>query len=111
MKFVQFIIFLSIILFIKSANFCNSDITATKPSDCTDLRRSSEYHFCCYFEGTWGGVANKKSCIDLSPVRKDEVINYIEIINKETGYHIDKIICKSIFIKVNFVFLLFLLFL
>ena len=111
MRILDFIIFLSLILLIKNANFCNSDISATKPSDCTDLRRSSEAHFCCYFEGTWNGVANKKSCIDLSPVRKDEVNKYIEVINQETGYYIEKIVCNSTFIKINSIFLLFMLFL
>ena len=105
MKLYHLIIISSLIIIIKNVTYCDALAEVTKPQDCKDLKRSSEYNFCCYFEGKWNGVY-RKSCIDLSPIRKDETDNYIKEINSNEGYDVEKIECNSVVIHINFIFFL-----
>ena len=112
MKLYHLLIILTLILLIKNESFCDFTITATGPKDCNNLRCSTEYNQCCYFEGTWNG-ANKKACIDLSPARKDDIDNYIKEINANANanFNVEKIVCNSFFIEFKYIsfLLLFLL--
>ena len=92
-----------------SVGFCDVIVDVQSPSDCNKLIKASTYDDCCYFEGMWGGV-NRKSCIDLSPIRKDELDDYINELNKRPGVKIDKIVCNGHIISISS-FILLLLFL
>ena len=105
MKLYLLIIISSLIVIIKTVTYCDASAVVTKVEDCNNLKCSSQYNYCCYFEGTWNG-AYKKSCIDLSPVRKDETDNYIKEINANEGYNVEKIQCNSIINRINIVCLL-----
>ena len=112
MKLCQIIILSLSIIMIKNTDFCDSRIVATGPKDCKNLRLSTEYDDCCYFEGIWNGVY-KKSCIDLTPVRKEktETEKYRKKLNENENYDIEKIICNSAYIRIYYIYLiLFIIF-
>ena len=107
MKLYLLIIISSLIVIIKTVTYCDASAVVTKVEDCNNLKCSSEYNYCCYFEGIWNGVY-RRSCIDLSPVRKDETENYIKEINANDGYNVEKIQCNSVINRINIVCLLLL---
>ena len=54
----------------------------------------------------------KKSCIDISSVRKNDINNYIKTLNDDKNFDFDikKIDCNSSLLKINFfIFLLLIL--
>ena len=112
MKLYYIIIIFSLIINIKNTDFCDNRIVATGPKDCENLITSTRSNFCCYFEGKYMGV-EKKSCIDISNVRKKNINDYIKTLNADDNFdfNIKKIECDSPIIKINFFsfLLLFLL--
>ena len=80
MKLYLLLLISSLITIIKSAQkqFCDCSPKVEKPSDCNDtFIKASEYDDCCYLEGKWKGKQTK-TCIDLTPIRKDELESYIK---------------------------------
>ena len=103
MKFYYLIIIFSLIIIIKNNNFCDDRIVATGPKDCANLICSMKSNYCCYFEGKYMGN-EKKSCIDISSVRKNDINNYIKTLNEDENFDFDikKIDCNSSLLKINF---------
>ena len=109
MKFYLFFIFLSLIIFIKNTQFCEVSVPATKPDDCKDLVKGSRANYCCFFKGKWKGTNYNGGCIDITPIRYSETEAYIEEMNKDADFNIEKIDCKSFFLKLSIVYLVVLL--
>ncbi len=110
MKFFNILIIVSLIIMIKNTDFCDERVKAKGPKDCTNLKLASTYDYCCYFEGKKkkDETTVYKSCIDLSPVRKDETDDYIKELNENDLFDIkiDKIECNSFNIAINFIYFL-----
>ncbi len=110
MKFYQILILISLILLINSADFCDLEVQATKPEDCANLIKASRTNYCCYFKGMWKGKTYNGNCMDITPIPYNEMKEYIEEKNKEDGYNIEVLNCKSFNLKYGiFYFLIFLL--
>ena len=112
MKLYLLLLISSLITIIKSAQkqFCDCSPKVEKPSDCNDtFIKASEYDDCCYLEGKWKGKQTK-TCIDLTPIRKDELESYIKELNEDADTNIEKIICNSFNINISVIFFLLLFF-
>ena len=103
MKLYYLIIIFSLIINIKNTDFCDDRIVATGPKDCENLITSTRSNFCCYFEGKYMGV-EKKSCIDISNVRKKNINDYIKTLNNDENFDFDikKIECDSFLLQIKF---------
>ena len=98
MKIYQILVFINLIL-INSIDFCDLTVTATKPEDCKNLIKASATNYCCYFKGAWNGIPYNGNCLDITPIRYFEMKEYIEETNKESGYNIEVLNCKSFNLK------------
>ena len=108
MKFYHIYIILSLILLVKNINFCELTIPANKPDDCKDLLKGSYVNYCCYFKGKWNGV-DYSGCIDITPIRLYEMKDYIEEMNKDPKFNIEKIDCESLFLKMSLIYIVLFL--
>ena len=110
MKFLNVFIIVSLIIMIKNTDYCDERVKAIGPKDCKDLIRASIEDFCCYFEGKKKSDETivYKSCIDLTPIRKESPDDYIKEANENTLFEIkiDKIECKSYNIAMNIIYFL-----
>ena len=102
-------ILLSLIILINTIDFCDLEVSASSPSDCTNLLKGSYTNYCCLFKGRWKGIEYSGNCMDLTPVRFNEMKEYIEEMNKQDGYRIDEIKCNSFYLKIGILYLAFFL--
>ncbi len=108
MKFYQILILISLILLINSADFCDLEVQATKPEDCANLIKASRTNYCCYFKGMWKGKTYNGNCMDITPIPYNEMKEYIEEMNKEEGYDIQSLDCKSSYMQIGILYLILL---
>ena len=86
MKIYQILIILSLIIFIKNIEFCDLVVSATGPEDCKNLLKASYVNYCCFFKGKWKGQ-DYSACMDITPIRYNEMDNYIKEMNSQNGYN------------------------
>ena len=106
MNIYKIFILLSLIILINSLDFCDLTVSASQPSDCTNLLKASYVNYCCLFKGKWKGIEYSGNCMDLTPVRFNEMKEYIEEMNKQSGYRIDEIKCHSFYLKIGILYLI-----
>ena len=108
MKIYQILIILSLIIFIKNIEFCDLVVSATGPEDCKNLLKASYVNYCCFFKGKWKGQ-DYSACMDITPIRYNEMDDYIKEMNSQNGYKIEKIDCKSYYVQLGIMYLFFFL--
>ena len=109
MNIYKIFILLSLIILINSVEFCDLTVSASKLSDCVNLRKASYVNYCCLFKGKWKGIEYSGNCMDITPVRFNEMKEYIEEMNKQSGYRIEEIKCNSFYLKIGILFLIYFL--
>ena len=108
MEIYKIIIVFSLITLINNVEFCDLTVSASNPGDCSKLIKASSCNFCCLFKGKWKGIDYSGNCMDLSPVRYNEMKEYIEEMNKEEGYDIQSLDCKSSYMQIGILYLILL---
>ena len=93
---------------INSIEFCDFAISAIEPKECKKLKKTSYTNYCCLFNGKWKGIDFPRNCMDLTPVRYNEMKEYIEEINKGEGNHIESLNCKAFDLQIGILYLFFM---
>ena len=108
MKIFQLLLVSLIIYFCYSTTVCDIDDSATSQKDCKDRELAEGDKYCCYFEGSVEGHAYK-ACLSLSEADYKDINKYIENFEKADNTGIDKIDCKSFYLQLGIMSLIFLL--
>ena len=109
MEKYNILILLALITMINSVEFCDLTVSATDPKECNKLIKASYTNYCCLFKGKWKGIDYPGNCMDLTPVRYNEMKEYIEETNKEEGYHIESLDCKAFDLQIGILYLFFMI--
>ena len=108
MSIYHILILLSLIIFINNKDYCINTFPASKGDDCKNLEITSLDYHCCFVKGK---INNKimNHCVEIKPWEYKDLKAYIEDMNKESGNDIEGIDCKSIYLQLSLISLLFLL--
>ena len=102
MKSLQNLILIILILYIKNDESCFENDSSTNGNDCRNLAVTSRDNYCCFVKGKIDGK-NFGSCLELMPWEYKDIKSHIEEMNKQAGYSIKSIDCKSFKLKLNFI--------
>ena len=108
MKFYSIFILLLLIAFINS-DCDDDDYSPSKKKDCkdrlTDSEKNQGYSHCCFIEIKGGA----KGCWALSKSEYDNIEDYIKASEEDEDFEIKTLDCISLFLKLGFMNILFLL--
>ena len=112
MKIYQLIIFTSLVICI--LNSCYKDTDISRASHCTSRSLDAGekllgQKYCCYFYTKNGNDVDKK-CVGITQSRYDDILSYIESYEQTWGVTVMSLDCKSSYLQIGLLGLLFLLF-
>lgn len=100
MKFYQIILFVSLIIYIYTAEDENEKCykaPAKSADDCQNLKTTKDY--CCYVKGKLDG-SDVSMCAPISKDKYDNIKDYIKEL-EDGGADVDKFDCKSIYLELS----------
>ena len=105
------ILFTSLLVFISSStiNPCYW-VDAQSINDCKDLGRTSEEYHCCLFTCKYDGYSERfKYCNEITSEQYSNIKQTMKDL-AESDYVIEQLYCKSFYLQLSLLSLLFLLF-
>ena len=111
MKFCQIIFLVLLMIDISSCGACSWDKTLDKVSevaDCKDLSLDDDEKHCCYLEGELNDK-DVKGCFPLSEDQYKDMKKTIKDIENQNKAEVDKLDCKSFYLQIGIISLIFLI--
>ena len=111
MKFCQIIFLVLLLIDISSCDSCSWTQTLNKVSkvaDCKDLSLDDDEKHCCYLEGKKDDK-DVKGCFPLTEDDYKDMKKTIKDIEKQNNADVDKLDCKSFYLQIGIISLIFLI--
>ena len=111
MKFYQ-ILFLALLMIDISLNEtlgCTIDTKASSSKDCKDLKaESGDYKYCCFIKGKYENE-DISGCYPLKESQYNDMKQTIKDLEKKADTKVDKLDCKSFYLQLGLISLIFLI--
>ena len=111
MKFCQIIFLVLLMIDIISCDHCSWTQTlgkVSKVADCKDLSLDDNEKHCCYLEGKKDDK-DVKGCFPLTEDDYKDMKKTIKEIEKQNNADVDKLDCKSFYLQIGIISLIFLI--